>query len=81
MIKVDNNELDIFLLKVTFTFDKRWYEKYDIFKYKDIEYICISRPKENEDNTWSIDVMPFDGESKLNPNTEFIKNSVSELYQ
>ena len=70
---------DISLLKITFTFNKRWYEKYDTFRYGDYEYICSSRPRQNEDGTWSIDVVQKD--YPLPEETEWICNKVSEYYE
>ena len=80
-IYTKENLFNISLIKITFTFNKRWYEKYDLFKYNNQEYICISRPRKNENDTWSIDVLPANGGIELNPDTEFITNTVSELYQ
>ena len=76
-LHIKENSWDISLTKITFTFNKRWYEKYDVFKHNNQEYICISRPRKNEDDTWSIDVT--NSGTKLNPDTEFIINTVSEL--
>ena len=70
---------DISLLKVTFTFDKRYYDKYDIFRYGDYEYICSSRPRQNEDGTWSIDVIQKD--YPLLKETKWIGNTVNEYYE
>lgn len=68
------------LLKVTFTFDTRFYEKYDTFKFGNTEYKCISRPRKNDDNTWSIDVLPSDVSYELEEkyNTEYIKSLYDE---
>jgi hypothetical protein len=78
----DNHPVEVNLLKIIFIFDKKWYEKYDRFKLGNVEYICVSRPKKNEDNTWSIEAIPLkiswkDGGGY---DTEFIKNNLSELY-
>ena len=69
------------LLKMKFTFDKRWYEKYDMFKLGNTEYICSSRPKENDDGNWVIEVIP----TNIMPiqktyETTWIGNALSELY-
>ena len=87
MICIKNNaggqhQYKVNLLKVVFVFDKRWYEKYDVFKLGNTKYICISRPKKNEDNTWNIEAIPLevswkDGEAGYD--TEFIKNIASEI--
>lgn len=70
------------LLKIKFVFDKRWYIKYDIFKLGNTEYVCISKPKENESGKWIIEALPIDiMPIKDKYNTEFIKNKVSEIYQ
>ena len=70
------------LLKIKFVFDKKWYIKYDIFKLGNTEYICISKPKENENGKWIVEALPVDiMPIKDKYNTEFIKNIVSEIYQ
>ena len=70
------------LLKIEFIFDKGWYIKYDIFKLGNTEYICISKPKENENDKWIIEALPIDiMPIKDKYNTEYIKNVVSEFYQ
>ena len=86
MIFIKNNkeiehQFEINLLKVIFIFDKRWYEKYDIFKLGNVEYICVSRPKKNEDDTWNIEAIPLEVSWKDGKgyDTEFIKNNLSYL--
>ena len=70
------------LLKIKFVFDKRWYIKYDIFKLGNTEYICTSKPQENENGKWIVEALPVDiMPIKDKYNTEFIKNIVSEIYQ
>lgn len=66
------------LLKLTFTFDRKWYEKYDKFKFAGSEYVCISRPRKNEDNTWSVDVLPSGVLLKDKYDTEFIESGLIE---
>ena len=77
----DKHQFEVNLLKITFIFDKRWYEKYDIFKLGNVEYICVSRPKKNEDNTWTIEAIPLEILRKDDGgyDTEFIKNNLSYL--
>ena len=71
------------LLKLIFVFDSKFYNKYDIFKLGDTEYICTSRPKKNEDNTWSIEVLPctVPWKDKGGYDTEYIKNNLSKFYE
>ena len=78
----DKHQFEVNLLKITFTFDKRWYEKYDRFKLDNIKYICVSRPKKNEDGTWNIEAIPLEISWKNGGgyDTEFIKNNLSKLY-
>lgn len=66
------------LLRLTFTFDRKWYEKYDKFEFAGSEYICISKPRKNEDNTWSIDVLPVEVIPKDKYDTEFLGSTLLE---
>lgn len=82
MIITNDSEIEGNLLKLTFTFDSRFYDKYDVFKFGNTEYICISRSRENENGTWSIDVIPYNISWKADGgyDTKFIKNNVSKFY-
>ena len=57
---------EIILEKLTAIFDKRYYDKYDNFTIGDLEYICISRGKFNDEGKWVIDIIPAPYQTNLN---------------
>lgn len=56
---------EIILEKLTATFDKRYYDKYDNFTIGDLEYICISRGKFNDKGKWIINIIPIPYQTNL----------------
>ena len=68
------------LLKLTATFNRKWYVKYDKFKFGDSCYICISNPRKNKDNNWEIDVIPEPITLKDEYDTEFLGSTLEGLF-
>lgn len=76
MEKILNDSIEVPINKITLTFPKKFYIKYDVLELNGTEYICISNPRENS-GEWSIDVRPI----TTSFTSKFKYNNTEKLYQ
>lgn len=67
----------IYSIGFQITFKKKYYEKYDRFKFGNLYFICMSNPKRNKKG-WSYEIFPIDSELEYNKDNIYPTYYVSQ---